>query len=59
MIVGTLHSATERKLMVPVKRVVMSVPAQFDDLQRNCTKKTASIAGSIIKQSKILVVIDL
>ena len=48
VIVGTLRSAAERNLTVPVKRVVMSVPAEFDDMQRNYTRKTASIAGNII-----------
>ena len=48
MIVGSLRSAAERNLTVPVRRVVMSVPAEFDDMQRNYTKKTASIAGSMI-----------
>ena len=45
LIVGTLRSAAERNLSVPVTRVVMSVPAEFDDMQRNYTRKTASIAG--------------
>ncbi|KAK7110606.1 heat shock 70 kDa protein 13-like [Littorina saxatilis] len=45
VIVGTLRSAAERNLTVPVKKVVMSVPAEFDDAQRNYTKKAASIAG--------------
>ncbi|KAL8602886.1 hypothetical protein ACOMHN_026846 [Nucella lapillus] len=44
-IVGTLRSAAQQNLSVPVTRVVMSVPAEFDDSQRNYTKKAASIAG--------------
>lgn len=45
VIISTLRSAAERNLTVPVKNVVLSVPAEFDDLQRNYTRKAASIAG--------------
>lgn len=45
VIVGTLRKAAQQNLSGPVDRVVMSVPAEFDDMQRNYTKKAASIAG--------------
>nr|KAG5699015.1 hypothetical protein BaRGS_025409 [Batillaria attramentaria] len=45
VIVSTLRSAAQQNLSAPVNKVVMSVPAEFDDMQRNYTKKTASIAG--------------
>ncbi|XP_076468566.1 heat shock 70 kDa protein 13-like [Babylonia areolata] len=44
-IVGTLRQAAQQNLTVPVTKVVMSVPAEFDDSQRNYTRKAASIAG--------------
>ncbi|KAK3092829.1 hypothetical protein FSP39_007683 [Pinctada imbricata] len=44
-IIGFLKSAAERNLTVPVTKAVMSVPAEFDDLQRNYTIKAGNLAG--------------
>ncbi|XP_041370041.1 heat shock 70 kDa protein 13-like [Gigantopelta aegis] len=45
IIIGSLKQAAEHNLTTAVNKVIMSVPAEFDDLQRNYTKKAASIAG--------------
>ena len=47
IIISSLKQAAERNLSTPVSKVILSVPAEFDDLQRNYTKKAASIAGSV------------
>lgn len=47
VVIGTLRRAAERNLSASVTKVVLSVPAEFDELQRNYTKKAASLAGSI------------
>ena len=44
-IIGFLRHVAETNLSAPVTKVVMSVPAEFDQLQRNYTRKAASIAG--------------
>ncbi|XP_005098078.1 heat shock 70 kDa protein 13 [Aplysia californica] len=43
-IISELARAAERNLSARVKRVVMSVPAEFDDMQRNYTIKSGSLA---------------
>lgn len=45
VIVKFLKNVAERNLTAPVTKCVMSVPAEFDELQRNYTKKAGSIAG--------------
>lgn len=45
ILLTTLKEAAERNVTVPVTKTVMSVPAEFDDLQRNYTRKAANIAG--------------
>lgn len=45
VIVKFLKNVAERNLIAPVTKCVMSVPAEFDEMQRNYTKKTGSIAG--------------
>lgn len=45
IIIGTLREAAANNLSVPVTKAVMSVPAEFDNLQRNHTKKAAILAG--------------
>lgn len=47
VIISTLRKAAEANLSVPVNKVVMSVPAEFDPMQRNFTMKAASLAGKI------------
>ena len=44
-IIQTLKSAAERNLTAKVTKVVMSVPAEFNTLQRNYTRKTAELTG--------------
>ena len=36
---------------MPVKSVVMSVPAEFDGMQRNRTKLAATLAGMVDRSS--------
>ena len=45
IIIRTLREAAQRNLSAPVTRAVISVPAEFDDLQRNYTSKAANLAG--------------
>lgn len=45
IIIGTLREAAANNLSVPVTKAVMSVPAEFNDMQRNYTKKAAILAG--------------
>ena len=40
-----LLGAAERNLSARVGKAVMSVPAEFDDMQRNYTKKAGLLAG--------------
>uniref|UniRef100_A0A2C9JJS8 Heat shock 70 kDa protein 13 n=1 Tax=Biomphalaria glabrata TaxID=6526 RepID=A0A2C9JJS8_BIOGL len=44
-IIKELKMAAEKNLSAPVKMVVMSAPAEFDDLQRNFTTKAGALAG--------------
>ncbi|XP_071842786.1 heat shock 70 kDa protein 13-like [Apostichopus japonicus] len=44
-ILKTLRKASEDFLEVPVNKVVMAVPAEFDMDQRNATRKAAALAG--------------
>ena len=50
-IIRTLHPTAESKLSMPVKSVVMSVPAEFDGMQRNRTKLAATLAGRLDRSS--------
>lgn len=45
VIIKFLKNVAERNLTAPVTKCVMSVPAEFDEMQRNYTKKAGSIAG--------------
>lgn len=44
-IIEFLKNVAVRNLTSPVTKVVMSVPAEFDQLQRNYTRKAANNAG--------------
>ncbi|KAL4231371.1 Heat shock 70 kDa protein 13 [Mactra antiquata] len=45
IIISTLREAAANNISAPVTKAVMSVPAEFDDQQRNYTKKAAILAG--------------
>ncbi|XP_060076557.1 heat shock 70 kDa protein 13-like [Ylistrum balloti] len=45
VIIDKLKSTAEANLSAPVTKVVMSVPAEFNTLQRNYTRKAASLTG--------------
>ncbi|XP_061185743.1 heat shock 70 kDa protein 13-like [Saccostrea echinata] len=45
VIIKFLKNVAEKNLTAPVTKCVMSVPAEFDEMQRNYTKKAGSIAG--------------
>lgn len=40
-----MKKMAERQLNVPIKKAVISVPAEFDERQRNYTVKAAQLAG--------------
>lgn len=46
VIIKFLKGVAERNLTAPASKCVMSVPAEFDERQRNYTKKAGSIAGT-------------
>ena len=48
-ILKTLIHTAEQNLSVPVTKAVISVPAEFNDLQRNYTRKAAQLAGKAKK----------
>jgi molecular chaperone DnaK (HSP70) len=45
LVLGQLKSTAERALGVPVRRAVVTVPAYFDDAQRQATRDAARLAG--------------
>ena len=47
IIISTLRSAAASNLSSPVTRAVLSVPAEFDQQQRNYTRKAAQLAGNL------------
>lgn len=40
-----MKKMAERQLNVPIEKAVISVPAEFDERQRNYTVKAAQLAG--------------
>ena len=44
-ILNQLKQTGERHLSVPITKAVMSVPAEFDERQRNYTRRAAALAG--------------
>ena len=46
ILIGTLRQAAANNLSAPVTKVVISVPAEFDQRQRNYTRKAANLAGN-------------
>lgn len=44
-ILKTLRRTAEKNLTVPITKAVMSVPAEFDNIQRNFTRRAAQLAG--------------
>jgi len=48
IIINLLKEAAQRNLSSPVTKVVLSVPAEFNQQQRNYTGKAANIAGIFI-----------
>ena len=45
LVLGQLKATAERALGVPVRRAVVTVPAYFDDSQRQATRDAARLAG--------------
>jgi molecular chaperone DnaK (HSP70) len=54
VIIKFLKNVAEKNLTAPVTKCVMSVPAEFDDTQRNYTKKAGSIAGRFLQHQDFL-----
>lgn len=46
-ILKTLRITAEKNLTVSVTKAVMSVPAEFDNIQRNFTRQAAQLAGKL------------
>lgn len=42
-----MRKMAERQLGVPIQKAVISVPAEFDERQRNYTVRAANLAGLI------------
>ena len=53
MILTTLRKTAELHFGFPITKAVMSVPAEFDDRQRNYTKMAAKMAGEVVICSSI------
>jgi molecular chaperone DnaK (HSP70) len=51
----TLRQTAVANLSSDVTKTVMSVPAEFVDMQKNFTKKAASLAGEYLNELKLLV----
>ena len=45
-LLGQLRRTAAKRLDVPVTKAVISVPAEFDDEQREATKQAAQLAGN-------------
>jgi molecular chaperone DnaK len=50
MILGKLKADAEAKLGEPITEAIITVPAYFDDAQRNATKAAGKIAGLEVKR---------
>lgn len=50
IIIGYLRKAAEKKYKTTINQVVISVPAEFDQQQRNFTAKAAEIAGMEVRR---------
>lgn len=47
-----MRKMAERQLGVPVEKAVISVPAEFDERQRNYTVRAANLAGQFTNESQ-------
>lgn len=50
LIIAYLRKWAEKKYKTPIKQVVISVPAEFDELQRNSTSDAAQLAGMEVRR---------
>ncbi|KIH65585.1 DnaK family protein [Ancylostoma duodenale] len=50
IIIDYLRTAAEKHLKTPLKQVVVSVPAEFGETQRNVTGKAAELAGMEVRR---------
>uniref|UniRef100_A0A914WZP2 Heat shock 70 kDa protein 13 n=1 Tax=Plectus sambesii TaxID=2011161 RepID=A0A914WZP2_9BILA len=50
IIIAYLRRAAEKSLNTPIDQAVISVPAEFDQIQRNATQDAASLAGLEIRR---------
>ncbi|CAJ0607273.1 unnamed protein product [Cylicocyclus nassatus] len=50
IMIAYLRKAAEKHLKAPLKQVVISVPAEFGESQRNVTGKAASLAGMEVRR---------
>ena len=52
-VLAALQETAVQRLSGPVHKAVMSVPAEFDDRQRNATRKAASLAGMCVYECMV------
>lgn len=52
--INYLRKAAEKKYGIEITRAVISVPAEFDDQQRNATSLAVEKAGLLSVQEEIL-----
>ena len=57
LILKQLRETGEQNLSVPLHRVVMAVPAEFDERQRNYTKSAAQLAGAALYKLLVLLLL--
>uniref|UniRef100_A0A1I7XZP2 Heat shock 70 kDa protein 13 n=1 Tax=Steinernema glaseri TaxID=37863 RepID=A0A1I7XZP2_9BILA len=50
IIISYLRNAAEKEKKTPIAQLVISVPAEFDDIQRNATAKAASLSGMEVRR---------
>lgn len=49
-----MRKMAERQLGVPIQKAVISVPAEFDERQRNYTVRAANLAGKLSRCCKLM-----
>lgn len=49
-----MRKMAERQLGMPIQKAVISVPAEFDERQRNYTVRAANLAGQFCHYNKLM-----
>ena len=53
-----MKKMAEKQLGVPIQKAVISVPAEFDERQRNYTVRAANLAGQFVNYFKMMLVVS-